>query len=52
MLFFQVVSTGNKAVYFLWLPRNTVYNIAVLEPLSRIVVHRGKLQVLKVQMDL
>ena len=31
----------------MWLHRNNVYNIAVLEQLSRIVLHRGKLHVLK-----
>ena len=39
--------TGNKAVYFLWLHRNNMYNIAALEQLSRMVVHKGKLHALK-----
>ena len=50
-MFIFFVFTGNKAVDFLWLHRNKVYNIAALEQLSRIVAHKGKLHVLKIQMD-
>ena len=50
-MFIFFMRTGNKAVYFLWLYRNNVYNIAAMEQVSRIVVHRGKLRVLKIQMD-
>ena len=50
MLLF-LICTANKAVSFLWLHKNNVYSIAVLEQLSRIVGRRGKLHVLKIQMD-
>ena len=35
----------------MWLHRNNVYNVTALEQLSRFLVHRGKLHVLKNQMD-
>ena len=51
-MFIFSVCTGNKSVYFLWLHRNNVYYIAALQQLSRVVVvHKGKLRVLKNQMD-
>ena len=43
--------TGNITVYFLWLHRKNGYNIAALEQLSKMVVHRAKLSALQIQMD-
>ena len=37
---YNFICTGNKVVYFLWLHSNNVYNMAVLEQLSRILEHR------------
>ena len=49
-MFIFFVCTGNKAAHFMCLHRNNEYNIAVLEQLSSIVVHRDELHVLKIWM--